>query len=164
MPTEAATQKRNAAARTANEHQEIIGCSEVMRIEREKHIATTKAKMRNMDPCSKQWWSKSRELLGEEPKSCNIPALKDAKTNFWVIDPESKANLLADTFCGKCELLELEENSYSKLHPTVEFQHVLVTPMVQNAVEVLLNLDDKSGTGGDDLPLRILKMCGSPIG
>ena len=77
-----ATEARNRAAGTAQEHQAMLDCSEIMRIEREKHISMTRSQIRDMNPSSKQFWSKNRELLGEPPKTCNIPALKDEKTNI----------------------------------------------------------------------------------
>ena len=120
--------------------------------------------MLSMNLCSKQWWAKSRELLGEEPKSSNTPALKDEATNIWITDPVGKANLLADTFNEKCVLPDREANAYSQLRPTIAFQHVLATPMVNDAVQILLHLHPSIGTGSDDLPSRILQMCAFELG
>ena len=128
-----------------------------MRVEREKHISMTRDQIRDMNPSSKQFWLKNRELLGEAPKTCNIPALKVEKMNIWITEPEGKANLLADASNAKCVLPELVENSFSRLPPTIEFQQVLATPTVQDAIEVLLNLDETSGNGSDNLPSRILR-------
>jgi len=77
--------------------------------------------MLEMSPSSKQWWAKARELLGDEAKVCNIPALKN-ENGEWIIDAKGKADLLAKTFHEKCTLAEREQNRFSQLRGATTLQ------------------------------------------
>ena len=107
---------------------------------------------------SKQWWTKVRGLLGEEIKKCNIPALQE-EDGTWIIDARGKANLLSRTMHEKCTLREKEANRFTKLEQTATLQWELRMPMEEDAEKILANLKEDSGTGPDELPARILKMC-----
>ena len=85
-----------------------------------------------MQPGSKQWHSKARELLGDEPKTCNIPALKSDDGN-WVITAKGKADLLATTMAAKHKLAPAQNNKFSKLTPSIDPQWTLPIPIDNDA-------------------------------
>ena len=87
---------RDAAEGTDNERLAVLECSRIMKEEREAYIEKTKKKLLELPQGSKLWWTKTRELLGEDAKVCNIPALK-AEDGSWVVDAKERADLLART-------------------------------------------------------------------
>ena len=72
-----------------------------------------------MQPGCKQWWSKTRELLGDDAKTCNIPALKNT-AGEWITSAKGKADELAETFAAKSQLGEQEFNRFSRLKTSAE--------------------------------------------
>ena len=104
----AAVAARDAADGTGGEPEAIIECSRVLKEEREAYIDKTKRDLVRMNPSSKLWWAKARELLGDEAKVCNIPALK-TDDGEWIIDPKGKADLLAN-ICGKVQVLRMRKS------------------------------------------------------
>ena len=88
----------------------------------------------------------------------NIPALKEANGK-WVMESQSKANLLTKTFRGKCKIPEAESNIYSQILPTGHVQEILTFPTVADAARELALLPSDSGTGPDECPAKILKVC-----
>ena len=106
---EKAIDDRNNAFGTQLETQAVIDCSAVLKEEREAYISRTRNDIRNLKPASKQWHSKSRELLGDEANTCNIPALK-LDNGDWELNAKGKADLLATTMSGKYALGPQEVN------------------------------------------------------
>ena len=127
-----AIEKRNAAEGTDLEKLATTKCSEVMLQEREKHIVNTRKELKEMKKGSKQWYSKTNELTGQETKVCSVPALK-GPTGKWVHDPEEEANLFAETFANKYTLCEGEDNRHSILDQSKESQWQLLVRATEQA-------------------------------
>ena len=68
-----AVAERDAAAGTDGETYAVLECSRIMKEEREAYIENVKHQLLNLPQGSKLWWTKVRELVGEEIKKCNIP-------------------------------------------------------------------------------------------
>ena len=108
---------------------------------------------------SKEWWTKSRELLRMKGKCGGIPALK-AEDGSWMRTAMDKANLLATTFAEKFNVPAAEDDEYSV--PRVDNHNVQAgtpIPSVEFAEHILQSLKVDSATGPDLLPTRILKAC-----
>ena len=116
-----------------------------------------------MKPSSKQWWGTVRELLGDDAKACNFPALK-TESNEWITSAKGKADEFAKTFAGKSTLAPKEDNRFRRLQPCPELQWILSMPTPEMATKTMEKLDEASGTGPDMLPARILKMCAIQLG
>ena len=102
-----------------------------------------------MQPGCKQWPSRTRELLGDDARTCNIPALKNG-AGEWITSAKGKADELADTFAAKNQLGEQECNRFSRLKPSAEMQWSLLVPTTEMAERTMSTLDESSGTGGCD--------------
>ena len=152
-----AIEARNKAEGCVDEENQVLECSAILKEEREKHITKTKLQIKALKPGSKQWHAKSSELLGDEPKTCNIPALKDEK-GAWVLSPKGKADLLATTMANKFALGPSEPNRFSKLHAPKELQWSLQIPTENDAIRILTALSEDSGTGPDAVTAFILKV------
>ena len=111
---------------------------------------------------SKQWWSKTRELLMKVQKVCSIPALKNAEEE-WVRDAKGKADLLAVTFGRKNAMRDAEENEFSEVRRRAVRMHSTDMPTEGGARHVLQHLDPCSATGPDELPTRILRECAEAL-
>ena len=130
--------------------------------EREAYIEKVKQQLLNLPQGSKLWWTKVRELVGEEIKKCNIPALKD-EDGSCVTEAKDKTNLLARTMHAKCTLREREVNRFTKLKSTAPLQWELRMPTEETG-KIMSNLRKDSGTGPGQLPARTLKMCNADLG
>ena len=154
---------RDAAAGTENELIAVLECSRIMKEEREAYIERTKQELLNLPQGSKLYWTKVRELLGEETNKCNIPALKK-EDGTWVTDAVGKANLLSQTLHEKCILSKKEVNRFTVLKRSPNLQWELLVPMAADATKVMSDLKEDSGIEPDELPARILKMCAGQLG
>ena len=138
-----------------------IRCSEVILQKSIAYTARTKTELKNMRS-SKPFRKKPSELLGADTKICNIPALKD-EHGKWVMDPKPKADLLAKTFRGKCKIPDRELNAYSAILPTGHVQDTFLFPTIDRAFKELSDLRENSGTGPDECPAKILKVCAKEL-
>ena len=81
------------------------------------------------------------------------------------MDPEERANELADTFRAKAKLPPPVTNAYTALpeHPAVTAQTCFLRIRNRTVLKILRDLDEHSGTGPDFLPARILKRCATEL-
>ena len=141
-------------ARSASEE-----CSAVMKEEFSKYITDERGRLRQVRKGSRGWWSKSRRLLRQKARVCNIPALK-TPDGRWLTDAESKANHLADTLKSKYQLRAREVNDYTFIEtPPYQQQRALEVVTNDLAEKFLKELKSDSATGPDELPSRIISEC-----
>ena len=79
------------------------------------------------------------------------------------MDPKPKADLLAKTFRGKCKIPDRELNAYSAILPTGHVQDTFLFPTDDRAFKELSDLRENSGTGPDECPAKILKVCAKEL-
>ena len=82
------------------------------------HVAKTRDKLKSLGAGSRGWWKIANSLLTKAGSNKNIPALQQPD-GTWAMDPEERANELAETFRSKARLPEAVTNVYSHLpeHP-----------------------------------------------
>jgi exonuclease III len=132
-------------------------CGKVICAERRKYEKDVCKKLADMKANDKQWWSMARQLLRKKNLGGNIPSLRREKKE-WLFTPEAKADHLADTFAGKCVLPPAIENAYSFIHQASTCHHGRTLEVNPARVEILLSaLVEKSGTGPDLIPTRVLR-------
>ena len=68
-----------------------------------KYVSRLKRKIENVPRNSKQWWRLNRCLLHRRAKTSAIPPLR-SESGTWVLQPELKANLFAETFRSQATL------------------------------------------------------------
>ena len=159
-----AVQAKRLAPGSVEEAARAVECSAVVSAEYQSWYSRTQQDLNAMQRGSKSWWAKERQLQLNKQKQCSIPALQD-KEGCWHRDARSKAQLLADTFAGKCNLPEEEINQYSEIQELgVEWRSDRMKNLQEETVErVLANLKADSATGPDLLPSRVLKMCSAAL-
>ena len=142
----------------------MLRCSAVVLEEYNGWKSKVRSELNGMQRGSKLWWAKERQLQLQRQKSNSIPALKDDGGN-WVRDSEEKANLLAGALTSKFELPVVELNSYSDILsvPLHWESATQAGPTISNVSKSLETLDDKSATGPDLLPARILRQCAASL-
>ena len=94
---------KRAAQGTSLEMETTLACSAGFAAEYHDYIVRTAQKMRELTPSFKLRWKKAKEVVKHEARVSSIPALK-TNDGVWVLNAQGKANLLADTFAGKCKL------------------------------------------------------------
>jgi hypothetical protein len=150
---------KHKASGTVEAKAATVACSAGMKVEYAKHIQKQRVRLARERRASKGWWSKTRRLLKQKTKICNIPALK-RKKGEWCTTAKSKADLLADTFKSKYTLGEQATNHYTEITASIARQQRGVLDVTEEQSEkVLHNLRNDSATGPDGLPTRILKEC-----
>ncbi len=131
-------------------------CAEVLTRKFVEYQVLLKERIRQLPRSSKLWWRLNRELLNKKSKNVSIPPLK-GRGGDWILKPEAKANLLADTFRNKCCLppgdwrFDREESR----HEMASF--LLIRSRSVFRIIQALKVDKASGP--DKLPIRIFKEC-----
>ncbi len=131
-------------------------CSAGILEEYNTFIAKTRVKLRRVRRGSKQWWRLANRIANRGGGSKGIPALKHDSS--WVLTPEEKANLLADTFRAKHGLPMHEENVHSHIG-IARAKRGWISVRWRCVRRVLRALDIDSGTGPDGIPTRVLATC-----
>ena len=109
---------------------------------------------------SKQWWRVPAQLMDKSAVSSGVAALQDG--DDWVLDPLQKANLLERTFASKCNLPLLEHNEYSSIGPPHLIDGFLRI-RDRDVLRVLMNLQEDSATGPDQIAALVLKTYASAL-
>ena len=124
------------------------------------HVSKTRDRLKTLGAGSRGWWKIANTLLTKAGCTENIPALQ-RPDGSWAMDPEEKANELAETFRTKAQLPPVVSNAYSLLpeHSSSTQQTGFLRIRTRSAFKFLRDLDEQSGTGPDLLPARILKKC-----
>ena len=149
---------KHAAQGTDGELTAAEACSEAILKEHRAFAQKSADEMRQLKPGNKAWWSKSRKLLELKPRCTSIPALK-TDDGTWKFRAVGKAEMLADTFRNKYQLIPCERNKFTDLPlPDLRQSHQNI-PSEQEASNILQALNPDSATGPDYLPARILKEC-----
>ena len=92
----------------------------------------------------------------------SIPPLKSGAE--WVLSSDGKAELLADTFVKKWDLIpQVGASDFSSIILFFRVDRSFVAIRVRNVKRVLLELDDSTATGPDLLPTRILRMLADAL-
>ena len=150
---------KSKAVGTARELETRLACSLGLAAERSKYAIDLSKSLLQIPRGSKEWWTKSRELLRMKGTCDGIPALK-AEDGSWVRTALDKANLLATTFAGEIHVPAAEENEYSVLRvDSHSVQAEAQMPSAEFAEHILQSLKTDSATGPYLLPSRILKAC-----
>ena len=150
-----------AAAGTEEEKTASESCSAAIMEERSVFIQRIRMEMAELPRGSKQWWTKSRELLQMKGRCCSIPALKHE--HGWVKEAGLKAQVFAKTFAGKNVLATKVLGTFSELQQCPHHQLEPVVPSERRAFEILKNLREDSATGPDILPTKILRKVAAEL-
>ena len=78
-------------------------CSDVIASEYANYVSRLKRKIENVPRNSKQWWRLNRCLFHRRAKTSAIPPLRN-ESGTWVLQPQLKANLFAETFRSQATL------------------------------------------------------------
>ena len=137
-----------------------IECSEVLSRKFVQYQHELKAKIQSLPRSSKLWWKLNRELLNRKSKCSTIPPLK-ARNGKWILDPEGKADLLAQTFQDKSRLPEGHgkppiEQGQCKMSAF----HLIRTRWV---LKILKALKVDKASGPDRIPVRIFHECAAAL-
>ena len=127
---------KRAAQGTLLERETTLACSAGLAAEYHDNIVRTAQKMCELEPSSKLWWKKAKEVMKHEAQVSSIPALK-TNDGVWVLDAQGKANLFADTFAGKCKLPQPRLNVYTECHRCPESQGSFVFPSEKQCRDTL---------------------------
>ena len=157
-----AVKAKHAARRTDQEQQAATECSRILLQERESFRMRACNKLSKLPAGSKQWWSKSRQLMDRKSGSSSIPALK-APDGHWILDAEGKAEHLATTFAAKCTLPDAETGAYTDIMEVEYKQLEVPEPDEQIAFAKLNSLNEASATGPDAIPARVLKIMAAKL-
>ena len=133
-------------------------CSDCIMEEYGKYEARERLNLQSLPAGAKAWWNRSKRLMQKKGIVSSIPALKDPDEQ-WVLQPDAKADLFAQTFSRKHFLPEAVVNEYTTLpNAPRRGQRALKTVGVKDAHAILQKLRFDSATGPDLLPARILKL------
>ena len=119
-----------------------------------KYVSRRKRKIENVPRNSKQWWRLNRCLLHRRAKTSAIPPLRSER-GTWVLQPELKANLFAETFQSQATLPAAAMEAVIGEPSTVMGDFVLIRQRWTR--RVLANIDEGKATGPDGIPGVILK-------
>ena len=160
----ASVQDRNEAQGTEREAAAAAECSEVMLHARLSYQERTKRELQELPPGSKQWWKRSRELLHQKSTASAIPALKNPASNEWCLTPQSKADLLAETFAAKSKIQPSVGEFRAEETEACEMQVWEPWMITEEHVEAALrSLREQSATGPDLIGVRVLKRCSAAL-
>ncbi len=165
--------KRDAVG-TAEEAEATNKCTEGLKAEFDKFVEQTKVELGELPRGSKQWWSKTRDLLRQKTKSGAVPALRSSD-GAWVMEAVAKADLFAKMFGEKYGLAGESENRFTTLCVSPYVQPSVLRDRVpggnahargllsevdaDSAQHALSSLRVDSATGPDMLPTRVLRFC-----
>ena len=154
-----ALQRKQDARNTPLYPSERDACSAVFLNAYKQYVVKTRETLRKMEPSSKGWWKIANSLLTKRSTVESIPALQ-RQDGSWAMSAGERANELATTFRSKSNLPSASVNEYSEIHtPQREPQSGFLRLRVRTVQKLLRSLDERSGTGPDQLPARILKKC-----
>ena len=137
-------------------------CSSAISKAYSNHQARIRRKLASRSTDSKLWWKLSRSLMFNSKGGSSIPPLKSGAE--WVLSSDGKAELLADTFVKKWNLIpRVGASDLSSLLPLFRVDRSFVAIRVRDVKRVLLELDDSTATGPDLLPTRILRMLADAL-
>lgn len=114
-----------------------------------KYVSMLKRKIGNVPRDSKQWGRLNRCLLHRRAKTPAIPPLRSERRT-WVLQPELKANLFAETFQSQATLLAAAMEAVIGEPSTVMGDFVLIRQRWTR--RVLANIDEGKATGPDGIP------------
>ena len=132
-------------------------CADVLCRKFKEYQEALKDRIRKLPSSSKLWWKYNRELLNRKSKNTTIPPLK-AGDGSWRLSSIDKANLLADTFQGKCRLPlgEWRPEREERCHLAMSEFHLI---RCRWASQIIKALDVDKACGPDLLPIRLFKEC-----
>ena len=155
-----AIRAKNSSTGNAD-HVEISSrCSAILLEEYHLYIERMRDKLSKVKRGSKEWWKVTSEIVQKAGKTSSIAGLKS--DNGWVLKPQGKSDLLADTFASKFGLPPFELNEYSVIAPA-NTRDEPVRVHDKEVEEVFDALDVTSGTGPDGIATRVLKECSSVL-
>ena len=125
-----------------------------------QYVGQTRTELLELKRGSKAWWTKARGIL-QDCKASTIPALQNNRKE-WVMEPQGKPDVFANTFQDKYKLPDTEVNKYSELEQTVR-ESTVQKPTVEAVCQVLGKMQEHSATGPDLLPSKILKVCAAQL-
>ena len=131
-------------------------CSLAFRSAYQSYLAKTREKLKSMSASSRRWWRLSNTSLTKASARENIPPL-EKPDGSWATSATDKADELARVFKLKSLLPLVETKKYSDLGPPQPRAQGFIRLRLRTAKQILKKLDEKSGTGPDLLPSRILK-------
>ena len=160
----ASVHERNQARGTELEAAAAARCSEIMLSARLEYQERTKSELQEMPPGCKRWWKRSRELLHQQATISTIPALKSPSSSEWCLTPQSKADLLAETFASKSKLEPKTCEFYLDDEAMIEVQTWDPEAISVDHVDAALRcLQEQSATGPDLIATRVLKRCSAAL-
>ncbi len=137
-----------------------VECAEVLSKKFVSYQQELKDKIQSLPRSSKQWWKLNRELLNRKSKSSTIPPLK-ARDGKWVLDPEGKADLLAQTFQEKSKLPTSQAQLPAEQgHCLMPQFHLVRTRWV---LKIMKALKTDKASGPDKLPARFFHECAAAL-
>ncbi len=98
-----AVEAKRVASSTADAGVGTQECSRIVLEEYDRWVSLVRQELSEMKRGSKAWRCRERQLQQMKQTQCCIPALKSAASE-WIRDATGKANLMAKTFVGKCQL------------------------------------------------------------
>ena len=132
-------------------------CSSVFLKVYHEYVVKTNETLRTMEPLSKGWWKITNSLLTKRSTGENIPALQ-RQDGSWAMSADERAKELAGTFRAKSTLPPESTNHCCALHaPQRQPQTGFLRLRVRTVRKFLRSFGERSGTGPDRLPARILK-------
>ena len=132
-------------------------CSAVVLEAYRDYVGRTRDKLKTLGTGTRGWWKIANTLLTKAGSGENIPALQRSD-GTWAMDPEERANELADTFRAKARLPPPVTNAYIALpEPAGTTQTGFLRIRTRSVLKIMRDLDEHSATGPDFMPARILK-------
>ena len=134
-------------------------CHTIAAEEFRKYQSKLKKDLADLPRGSKRWWRANRELLDRKASLSSVSPLK-TPAGEWLLQPESKANHLAEIFKNKSRLppAKTEAHAAQMIDPAIAMSGFL---MIRARVvrRALKKIDDDKATGPDGLPGKILRIC-----
>ena len=151
-------EKCNASGRSEYRQKELE-CSKVLTQAFLKYQRELREKIASLPSSSKEWWKYNKELLNRKTKNSGIAPLK-GPDGQWVLDPKSKADLLATTFESKCQLPPPPppERRPQREHPPPKMPEFTLIRS-RWVLRILKALKEGKASGPDGIPVRIFREC-----
>ena len=151
-------EKCNASGRSEYRQKELE-CSKVLTQAFLKYQRELREKIASLPSSSKEWWKYNKELLNRKTKNSGIAPLK-GPDGQWVLDPKSKADLLATTFESKCQLPPAPppEQRPQREHPPPKMPEFTLIRS-RWVLRILKALKEGKASGPDGIPVRIFREC-----
>ena len=157
-----AVKDKHAARGSVNELFAAQRCSQILLEERMKFQRRMCDELSQLPKGSKQYWSRSRQLMDRKSSTTSVPALK-RPDGTWLLSSQEKANHFAEVFAAKCRLPAQAQGAYSEICQASVQQSLGPLPDDALAFEKLRELDVTSALGPDLLPTRLLRFCASAL-